>query len=250
VCAKELVMNRFGSIVFGFVAYAIFFLTFLYAVGFVANFGVPKSIDSGMPGTIVSSVVINFILLSIFALQHSIMARPGFKGWWTNYIPVHLERSVYVLLSSLALILLFACWQPMTSSVWAVDNVVLKNFIWAIYLVGWLIVLLSTFLINHFDLFGLRQVYLYFRDKPYTDVEFKVVLLYKLVRHPIMLGFIIAFWATPYMTSGHLMFALVTTAYILIAIQFEEHDLSKRLGDDYERYRKQVSMIVPKLRNS
>jgi protein-S-isoprenylcysteine O-methyltransferase Ste14 len=243
-------MKRFGSIVFGFVAYAIFFLTFLYAIGFVANIGVPKSIDSGMQGPVSSSVIINIVLLSIFALQHSVMARPSFKQWWTNYIPIHLERSVYVVLSSLTLILIFACWQPMTSSVWAIDNVLLKNVIWTIYLVGWLMVLVSSFLINHFDLFGVRQVYLYFRNKPYTDVEFKVVLLYKLVRHPIMLGFIIAFWATPDMTTGHLMFALVTTAYILIAIQFEEHDLSKRLGDGYAQYRKQVSMIVPKLRNS
>ncbi len=238
-------MARLLILLYGVVSYFIFFITFLYAVGFVGNLVVPKSIDSGDTASFGTSLIINMILLSIFAIQHSVMARPAFKQWWTQIIPPVMERSTYVLFSSLALILLYWLWQPMNGVIWEVTNPLGRSILWALFLVGWLIVLLSTFLINHFDLFGLRQVYLYMRGQEYTHIDFKMPLLYKIVRHPIMLGFIIAFWATPYMSVSHLLFAVVTTAYILIAVQFEEHDLVKHYGDEYQQYRQSVSMIIP-----
>jgi protein-S-isoprenylcysteine O-methyltransferase Ste14 len=238
-------MARLFVLLYGVVSYFIFFITFLYAVGFVGNLIVPKSIDSGATASFGASLIINIILLSIFAIQHSVMARPAFKEWWTQIIPPVIERSTYVLLSSLALILLYWLWQPMNGVIWEVTNPFGQTILWALFLVGWIIVLLSTFLINHFDLFGLRQVYLYVRGKEYTHIDFRMPLLYKIVRHPIMLGFVIAFWATPYMSVSHLLFAVMTTVYILIAVQFEEHDLVKHYGDEYQQYRQSVSMIIP-----
>ena len=238
-------MARLFVLLYGVVSYFIFFITFLYAVGFVGNLVVPKSIDSGATASFGASLIINIILLSIFAIQHSVMPRPAFKEWWTQIIPPVIERSTYVLLSSLALILLYWLWQPMNGVIWEVTNPLGRTILWALFLVGWFIVLLSTFLINHFDLFGLRQVYIYMRGEEYTHIDFRMPLLYKIVRHPIMLGFVIAFWATPYMSVSHLLFAVMTTAYILIAVQFEEHDLIKHYGDEYQQYRQSVSMIIP-----
>lgn len=238
-------MARLFVLLYGVVSYFIFFITFLYAVGFVGNLVVPKSIDSGATASFGASLIINIILLSIFAIQHSVMARPAFKEWWTQIIPPVIERSTYVLLSSLALILLYWLWQPMNGVIWEVTNPLGRTILWALFLVGWLIVLMSTFLINHFDLFGLRQVYIYMRGEEYTHIDFRMPLLYKIVRHPIMLGFVIAFWATPYMSVSHLLFAVMTTVYILIAVQFEEHDLVKHYGDEYQQYRQSVSMIIP-----
>jgi methanethiol S-methyltransferase len=239
-------MGRILAVAYGTVSYIIFFVTFLYAIGFVGNLVVPKSIDSGEPaGSLLSALLINVVLMSVFALQHSIMARPEFKAWWTTIVPKPVERSTYVLLSSLALLLLFWQWRPMTGVVWSVENAVGKYLLYALFFLGFAIVLTSTYLINHFDLFGLRQVYLYGRGREYTQLNFGTPFLYKIVRHPLMLGFIVAFWSTPVMTYGHMLFAAVTTVYMLVAIQLEERDLINAHGDSYENYRRQVPMIVP-----
>jgi protein-S-isoprenylcysteine O-methyltransferase Ste14 len=241
-------MKKLLYLLYGIVCYCAFLGTILYAIGFVGNLFVPKSIDSTPQTTLLSALLINASLLLLFALQHSIMARPAFKQWWTKYIPVSLERSTYVLLASLCLILLMWQWQPMGGEVWTVENRALKAVLSIAYLSGWSIVFTSTFLINHFDLFGLRQVWLYFNNKPYTSLPFRLPLFYKLVRHPLYLGFLIAFWATPAMTVAHLLFAILTTGYILVAIQFEERDLVTHFGEQYRRYKKWVPMLVPFLK--
>ncbi|HXQ71037.1 MAG TPA: NnrU family protein [Pyrinomonadaceae bacterium] len=237
--------GRVTTFVYGVFSYLIFFGTFLYAIGFLGNFIVPKSIDSGRTIPLGEALLINAALLAVFAVQHSVMARPGFKRVWTRIIPKQAERSTYVLLSSLALIALFRLWQPMGGVVWNIEQPVLRAVLYGLFAAGFLLVLVSTFLINHFDLFGLRQVYLYLRGKQYTQLRFGTPILYRHVRHPLYLGWLFAFWATPTMTIAHLVFAIATTAYIFIAIQLEEKDLIDAYGNDYKRYRDTVPMILP-----
>ena len=240
-------MKKFLMLLFGLSSYLIFFVTFLYSIGFVGNLIVPKSIDFGESGP--SAILINIVLLSVFALQHSIMARPVFKKWWTTIFNPVIERSIYVLLSSGALILLFWKWQPMTEKIWDIEGVVYVSIIQLVFWAGWAIVLISTFLINHFHLFGLLQVFENFKNESLSSPKFKNNLFYKLVRHPIMLGFIIAFWATPVMTYGHFLFAAVTTLYIFIAVKYlEEKDLIKIHGEEYIAYQKKTAMIIPFLK--
>lgn len=230
---------------YGVLCYAVFFLTFLYAMAFVGNVLVPASIDSPPRGDFAAGLVIDLGLLLLFALQHSVMARPAFKRWWTRYIPEPAERSTFVLASSLALIALFAFWRPLGGVVWSVRDPVLAGVLYALCAFGFLLVLVVTFLIDHFDLFGLRQVWLHLIGKPYTPIGFRSPGPYRLVRHPLYVGFLLAFWSAPTMTLAHLVFAVATTAYILVAIQLEEHDLVESLGDAYRSYRRHVPMLVP-----
>ena len=238
-------IGRISTLLYGIFCYLVFFATFLYAIAFLGDFGVPRTIDSGVEGSIGGALAINAGLLALFALQHSIMARSWFKRAWTRIVPPAAERSTYVLLSSLALILLFWQWRPIGGSIWQVDNELGSMAIYWVYAAGWILLLLATFLINHFDLFGLRQVYLRFRGQEYTGLPFRTPGLYRMVRHPIYLSWLCIFWATPRMTIAHLVFALATTAYILIAIQLEERDLIRVYGEAYRRYKRQVPSILP-----
>jgi protein-S-isoprenylcysteine O-methyltransferase Ste14 len=236
---------RAAAFLYGFVVYSFFFVTFLYAIGFVTGLIVPKTLDVGASAPLAEALIVNLALMTLFALQHSIMARKGFKRWWTKFVPTAIERSTYVLFATAALALLIWQWRPIQGVVWQVADPRWATAVLGVSLFGWFLVLVSTFLINHFELFGLHQVFNNLRGRSMPPARFKAPLLYKLVRHPIYLGFIIAFWAAPIMTVGHMLFAAVTTAYILLGIVLEERDLVDQFGDDYRRYRRQVSMLVP-----
>jgi methanethiol S-methyltransferase len=243
-------MSRILAFLYGLVAYCVFAATFLYAMGFVTGLVVPKTIDSGAIVPTGEALVINVLLMSLFAVQHSVMARKPFKQWWTRFVPAAVERSTYVLLASLALVLLFWQWRPIPATVWQVSDPQIASAIIGVSHIGWLLVLTSTFLINHFELFGLHQVTINLSGRTMPAPRFKTPVLYRLVRHPIYLGFIIAFWTTPTMTLGHLLFAAVTTAYIFVGILLEERDLVAQFGDEYRHYRQRVSMLVPLGRRS
>lgn len=237
-------LSRITAFVYGVICYLVFFATFLYAIGFLGNFLVPKSIDSGPEAPFLYALAINTVLLALFALQHSVMARPWFKAAWTRIVPSSVERSTYVLFSSLALLLLFWKWEPMGGVIWKVASPDGQLALDALYGLGVLIILAATFLINHFDLFGLRQVWLNLRGVPYTNLSFSTPGLYRIVRHPLYVGWLLMFWAAPVMTVAHLVFAIGTTVYIFIAIQFEERDLVQ-FHAEYAEYRRRVPMIIP-----
>jgi len=237
-------MKRILTLAFGGLSYVIFFLTFFYAIGFLGNVIVPKSLDSAADGPWLTALAIDVGLLSLFAVQHSVMARQGFKRLLTRVIDPAAERSTYVLASSLALILLFWQWRPLGGVVWDIQNPAGRAAMYAGFAFGWLLVLVTTFLLNHFELFGLRQVWLHLRGRPYTPLPFKTPGPYSLIRHPLYLGWFFAFWSTPTMTATHLLFAVMTTAYILIAIRLEEHDLVNALPE-YAEYRRRVPMLIP-----
>jgi protein-S-isoprenylcysteine O-methyltransferase Ste14 len=237
-------MKRLAIFGYGLVCYAVFFATFLYAIGFIGNLWVPKSMDSPRDVALGTALLVNLGLLGLFAVQHSVMARPAFKRWWTRIVPEPAERSTYVLFSSLALIVLFWFWQPMGGVVWDIQTRAGINTLYAIYAAGWLLLLYVTFLIDHFDLFGLRQVWLQLVGKPFTPLKFKTPWLYRQVRHPLYVGWLMIFWATPTMTVAHLVFAIMTTAYILVAIQLEERDLINA-HPEYAEYKTRVPMLLP-----
>jgi len=239
-------MSRAAALVYGVVCYVVFFVTFLYLTGFVSNLGVPKSIDSGAAGPLGAALAIDTALLILFGLQHSLMARPGFKAWWTRFVPPPIERSTYVLASSAALIAIFAFWRPIPQPVWHTEGATAALLTAGLF-AGVGMVLLSTLLIDHFDLFGLRQVVLHFRGQPYEEKRFATPFLYKWIRHPLYVGWLMTFWIAPTMSAGHFLFALVMTAYILVAIPFEERDLLRALGEPYHRWRSRTPRFVPRI---
>jgi protein-S-isoprenylcysteine O-methyltransferase Ste14 len=240
-------MRRILILTYGAVAYGLFLVTFLYAIGFIVGLGVPKSINDGAIVPVEVAIAIDIALLGLFGLQHSIMARRGFKAWWTKIIPAEIERSTFVLVTCAVLGVIFWQWRPLPESVWSVSSTAGQIALWTTSTLGWLVVLVSTWIIDHFELFGLRQTWSAFRGKSARKSPFRVSYFYRFVRHPLMFGFLVAFWSTPHMTQGQLLFAVVVTAYILVALRLEERDLVAVHGDDYVEYRRRVPMLIPRL---
>jgi protein-S-isoprenylcysteine O-methyltransferase Ste14 len=240
-------MRRIVFFLYGLSAYALFFAVYAYLIGFITNLGVPRTIDKPVGHHTMMAVLVDAALLVMFGVQHSVMARPGFKNVWTKIIPQPIERATYVMISNALMILMFVLWMPMPSVIWHVQSQALRCTIWALSFSGWLLVPASSMLINHFDLFGLRQVWLHLKETPYTHLPFRTPMLYKLVRHPLYVGWLMAFWITPTMTLGHLLFAGILTSYILIAIQFEERDLKAVHGEAYETWRRKTGMLIPRV---
>jgi len=243
-------IKRILFFLYGSLSYVLFLGTFLHAIGFIGNFGVPRTLDGVASAPLGISLAIDVLLLTLFAVQHSVMARKWFKEWWTRIVPKPLERSTYVLFSSVALIAMFALWQPLGGVVWSIEDPTARLVLRGLFAFGWALVLVSTFLINHFDLFGMRQVWLYLIGRPYTTLKFGTPGPYRLVRHPLYVGWLFAFWMTPVMTFAHLLFSVATTAYILLAIQLEERDLVREHGESYEEYRRSVPMLIPAVRKT
>jgi protein-S-isoprenylcysteine O-methyltransferase Ste14 len=237
-------MKRYLIIGYGAASYLLFVVAFLYLIGFLGDF-VPRSVDRALTAPIGEAIAVDVALVALFGVQHSVMARQGFKRWWTRFVPPSIERTTYVLLSSGVLLLLYWQWRTMPAVLWDVRQPAARLAVWAVFWLGWAIAFASTFMINHFDLFGLRQVYLAWREKPYTELGFRTHLFYRLVRHPLMLGFLIAFWAAPTMTAGHVLFSIAMTGYILIALQIEERSLVAAIGEEYRSYRRDVPMLLP-----
>lgn len=238
-------MAKVLCLIYGLVSYVLFVAAFTYGIGFVGNLIVPKGIDDGVVGSLSAAIVVNVLLLLLFAVQHNLMARPRFKEWWTQFVPRPIERSTYVAAASLILMLLYWQWRPMPEVVWHVDSPIGRGILWVLFFLGWAIVLYSSFLIDHFELFGLKQVWLHLTGREPSTAPFSERSIYRWVRHPLMLGFIVAFWAAPTMSQGRLLFATVTTLWILIAIQIEERDLAAFLGEPYRHYRKETPMLLP-----
>lgn len=241
------ILHRSAVFAYGAASYVVALATFAYIAGFIGNFLVPTQLDGPATGPFWPALLINLALIVLFSLQHSVMARPAFKTWWTRHVPESAERSTYVLFSCLALFVLFAFWQPMGGTIWQVNNQTGKTVLYALYAFGWALLFASTYFINHFDLFGLRQVWLHLRGCEYTALKFGTPILYKYVRHPLYIGWLTIFWATPTMTVAHLVFALGSTVYIFLAIRWEERDLVT-FHPEYEEYRRRVPMFVPRLR--
>lgn len=237
--------RRWTALIYGSVCYAAFLAVFLYAIGFVTGIGVPRTVDRGIDAALGEALIVNVMLLGAFAIPHSVMARPGFKARWTRVVPKVVERSTYVLISSALLALLFWQWRTIEGTVWHVGPPAARAVIWTVAAAGWVMVVAATFMLSHFELFGLRQVFDAWRNRTPAGAQFRTPLLYRLVRHPLMLGFLIAFWAAPTMSRGHLLFAAATTGYILVALHFEERDLVAALGDPYRDYRSEVPMLLP-----
>lgn len=237
---------RITAVLYGVLSYLVFLAVFVYLVGFVTDFAVPRSIDRAGEAPVAPAVVIDVGLVTLFALQHTVMARPGFKQRWTRFVPTAIERSTYVLLTSVVLIVMFWQWRAIDAVIWHVESAPGRIALTALGGVGWVTVLAATFMIDHFDLFGIRQVVEAWRSKPREEKGFREVLLYRVVRHPLLLGFLIAFWSTPTMTAGHLLFSVTMTVYIFIAVRFEERDLVDSLGEPYQRYRERVPMLLPR----